>query len=115
MPANGPKWLTRYLERHQSAVSFWLHVIGIPLTIAAAVVVIYQLYHGQWNLWWRPVGLVVAGYLLQYIGHVYEGNEMGEVILVKRLLGLPYVAVSPRYARRTQEASAARQCEVVER
>lgn len=96
----GPKratWLARWRERHQSVVSFWLHVVGIPLTIAAGAVALYQLYHGHWDLWWRPVALVVAGYLLQFVGHVYEGNDMGEVILIKKFFGLPYVAVSPRY------------------
>ena len=37
--------------------------------------------------------------LLQWIGHVHEGNDMGEVILLKRWAGRPYCAVSPRYAK----------------
>jgi hypothetical protein len=41
--------------------------------------------------------LLVAGYLLQWIGHRIEGNDMGELILVRRWLGRPYVAVSPKY------------------
>lgn len=39
----------------------------------------------------------VGGYALQFVGHCIEGNDMGEWILVKRLLGRPYVAVSPRW------------------
>lgn len=101
--SNKPAWLDAWLERHQSGVSFWLHVVGIPLTIACPILALWQLYAAQtdpaqWGLWWRPVALLVVGYLLQYIGHVYEGNDMGEVILVKKWLGRPYVAVSPRYA-----------------
>ena len=49
----------------------------------------------------RRAGLVV-GYLLQYVGHRAEGNDVGEWAAVKRLLGLPYVGVSPRYARRDE-------------
>jgi hypothetical protein len=94
-----PAWLRNWLERHQSAASFWLHVAGIPLTIAAVVLAGVQLYQWRWDLWWRPAGLLVVGYALQYVGHVLEGNDMGEVILVKKALGKPYVAVSPRYAR----------------
>jgi hypothetical protein len=41
--------------------------------------------------------LFFAGYLLQFIGHAIEGNDAGEWVLVKRLLGWPYVAVSPRW------------------
>ena len=38
----------------------------------------------------------VGGYLLQFIGHAVEGNDAGEVILVKKLLGLHYVEFGPR-------------------
>jgi len=92
-----PGWLKNWIERHQHPVSFWLHVVGIPMTIACVPLALVQLSRDQWDLWWRPVALLVGGYLLQWIGHVIEGNDMGEVILVKRLLGRPYVAVSPRY------------------
>lgn len=95
-----PFWLENWLERHQSRFSFWLHMIGIPMTIAAVVVAIVQLVQGRWDLWWRPVVLLVGGYLLQAIGHWYEGNTMGEIILIRKLRGRPYVAVSPRYANR---------------
>ncbi len=73
-------------------------MLGIPLTIAAVVLALVQLSESRWDLWWRPVLLLVVGYLLQWIGHVIEGNDMGEIILIKKLLGRPYVAISPRYA-----------------
>jgi hypothetical protein len=93
-----PAWLTNWLERHQHPVSRALHALGIPLTIAAVVLTVVQLAGWRWDLWYRPVVLLTVGYLLQWIGHILEGNDMGEVILVKKLLGRPYVAVSPRYA-----------------
>ena len=43
--------------------------------------------------------LLVLGYALQWIGHRIEGNDMGEVVLIKKLFGRPYVAVSPRYQK----------------
>lgn len=92
-----PGWLRNWQERHRSGVSRGLHALGIPLTLAAVGLAAYQLHLWRWDLWWRPVVLLVLGYGLQYMGHVYEGNDMGEVILVKRLLGRPYRAVSPRY------------------
>jgi len=73
--------------------------VGIPLTLVAVWLAAVQLQQGRWDLWWRPVLLLGVGYLLQYLGHRIEGNDMGEVILVKRLLRRPYVAVSPRYRR----------------
>ena len=92
-----PGWLANWLERHQHPVSRWLHYVGIPLTILACVVAGVQLYGWRWDLWWRPVVLLGVGYLLQWVGHLLEGNDMGEVILVKKALGRSYVAVSPRY------------------
>ncbi len=92
-----PAWLTNWLERHQNPVSFWLHMVGIPTSIAAIPLGIVQLTQGRWDLWWRPVGLIVLGYLLQWIGHLIEGNDMGELILIKKWRGKPYVAVAPQY------------------
>ena len=91
-------WWASWMERHRNPVSLGLHVIGIPLTIAAVILAGVQLASWRWDLWWRPVVLLVAGYFLQWLGHRIEGNDMGEMILVKKALGRPYVAVSPRYA-----------------
>ncbi len=79
-----------WLERHQHPVSFWLHMVGIPLTFAGLL----SLFFVQW--YWG-VGAFVAGYALQYVGHMIEGNDLGELIPLKRLLGMPVVPVSPRY------------------
>lgn len=92
-------WLANWRQRHQSRVCWWLHLIGIPLTLLAVALGLYQLCLWRWDLWWRPAALLAAGYLLQFLGHLYEGNDMGEVVLVKRWRGRPYVAVSPRYQK----------------
>ena len=49
--------------------------------------------------WYWGVAALFLGYLLQYVGHQVEGNDVGEWALLKRLLGLPYVAISPRYQK----------------
>jgi hypothetical protein len=94
-----PAWLQNWLERHQTPVSFWLHAVGIPLTIAAVGLAVWQLAQWRWDLWWRPPLLLGAGYFLQWLGHWYEGNDMGEIILVKKALHKPYVAVAPQFQR----------------
>jgi hypothetical protein len=96
-------WLKHWPERHQHPLSLALHVIGIPLTVAAVGLAAAQLMAWRWDLWYRPVVLLTVGYLLQWIGHVAEGNDMGEVIFIKKRLGRPYTAVSPRYASRTEQ------------
>ncbi|MFO0974275.1 MAG: Mpo1-like protein [Phycisphaerae bacterium] len=97
-----PRWLSNWLERHQHPASLALHVLGIPATIAFIPLAAVQLAAGAWSLWWRPAALLLGGYALQWLGHCIEGNDMGEVILVKKWLGRPYVAVAPRYRRPPQ-------------
>ena len=93
-----PSWLTHWFERHQHPASLILHLIGIPLTLLAVGVAMAQLVQWRWDLWYRPTVLLIAGYALQWIGHRIEGNDMGELILIKRWQGQPYVAVAPRDA-----------------
>lgn len=95
-----PLWLANWLERHQHPVSLILHAVGIPLAIGAVVLAILQLAAWQWGLWWRPGILLALGYVLQWIGHRIEGNDMGELIIIKKWLGRDVVAVSPRYEGR---------------
>ena len=98
--------MRNWFERHQHPGSLALHAMGIPMTIAAVVVALAQLWDGRWDLWWRPVVLVAGGYLLQWMGHRIEGNDMGEMILVKKAMGRDYVAVSRRYGPGTGAESA---------
>ena len=81
-----------WLERHQHPVSYWLHLVGIPLTLVGLGLLFFL-------PWYWGVGAFVFGYLLQAVGHQVEGNDIGEVIPIKRLLGLPVVPVSPRFAK----------------
>ena len=78
-----------WLERHQHPVSFWIHLVGIPLAVAGVVLLFLE-------PWFWGVGAIVVGYFLQWIGHRVEGNDVGEFIPIKKLLGLPYIAVVPR-------------------
>ena len=82
-----PAWLARWFERHRHPASRVLHLIGIPLTIAAAALAVAQSARSQWELLWQPASLLALGYLLQWIGHTYfEKNEVGEWILIKGVI-----------------------------
>jgi len=81
-----------WLLRHQNPFNFWIHMIGIPLAVAG----IPLLFLAPW--YWG-VGAIVVGYVLQWIGHRVEGNDVGELIPIKRVLGLPVVAIAPQYAK----------------
>lgn len=86
--------LYHWLERHQHPFNRGIHLIGIPLALAGVV-----LFIAWWDQWYWGVLAFVGGYLLQWIGHLVEGNDLGEWAGIKRLLGLPYVAVSPRWRK----------------
>ncbi len=88
--------------RHQHGASVILHAVGIPMAIGALVLAGVQVAADAWGLWWRPVVLIVGGYALQWVGHRLEGNDMGEVIVLKRWLGWSYTAVAPRYVSETK-------------
>ena len=80
-----------WLARHQNAFNFWIHMIGIPLAVLGVPLLFLA-------PWYYGVGAIVGGYVLQWLGHRVEGNDVGEFIPFKRLLGLPVVAIAPQYA-----------------
>src|SRR5262245_37601499 len=88
------RFLKRRLEgwrlRHQLPINFALHMIGMPMAVAGVVMLFFL-------PWYWGVGAFVLGYVLQYIGHCFEGNDLGEWAAIKRLFGLPYVGISPRW------------------
>ena len=98
-------FLRRRLEgwrlRHQLPFNFAVHLVGIPLALTGVVLLVTPLP------WYWGVGAFVLGYLLQYVGHLAEGNDLGEWAAVKRLLGLPYVGVAPRWQQAAPPGDAA--------
>lgn len=94
-PAPVRSFLRRRLEgwrlRHQLPFNFWIHLIGIPLALVVAPLSLLFLD------WPFSLALFVLGYALQWVGHRAEGNDLGEWAAVKRLLGLPYVGIAPRW------------------
>lgn len=85
--------LRNWLDRHQHPFNFAIHLVGIPLAFAGLAMFFY------WPWPWALAALV-GGYFLQFVGHLVEGNDMGEWAGIKRLLGLPYVAIAPGRERR---------------
>ena len=79
-----------WLDRHQTPANYWIHMLGIPLAYGGLVLLFFL-------PWYWGVGAFVLGYLLQWVGHRAEGNDVGEWAAVKRALGLPYVGIAPRW------------------
>ena len=80
-----------WMERHRHPVSFALHIIGIPPTILGVLLIPIYLLAGSLSLFFFAAALFIGGYAIQFLGHALEGTDPGEVILLKRKLGLPYV------------------------
>jgi hypothetical protein len=95
------KRIRHWLERHQNPFNFWIHMIGIPVAVAG----VFLLLLLPWSPfpWYWGVGGLVVGYVLQWVGHQVEGNDVGEWAAIKRMLGLPYVAISPRYQKSSEQ------------
>jgi uncharacterized membrane protein YGL010W len=84
------KVLRNWRERHRHPFNFAIHLIGIPMAVTGVVLLFFL-------DWYWGVGAFVLGYVLQWIGHLVEGNDVGEWAGIKRMLGLPYVSISPRW------------------
>lgn len=78
-------------DRHQHPFNFAIHLVGIPLAFAGLGLFVVA----PWE--WAAAALV-GGYVLQWVGHLVEGNDVGELIPLKKLVGLRTVSVAPRYA-----------------
>jgi hypothetical protein len=83
------KALRNWRERHRHPFNFAIHLLGIPMALVG-IVLLFVLP------WYWGVGLVVVGYLFQFLGHWVEGNDVGELIPIKKALGLPVIAIVPR-------------------
>ena len=69
----------KWPSRHRNRTNLMLHMVGIPATIIALPLAVL----GHWLL---AAGMFLAGYALQLIGHVVEGNRSGEERLIRKLL-----------------------------
>ena len=85
-----------WMERHRHPISFALHIVGIPLTILGVLLIPIYLLAGSFQLFFFALALFLGGYAIQFLGHALEGTDPGEIILLKRKLGLPYVEFAPR-------------------
>jgi len=92
--------LRNWLERHQHPFNFWVHMAGIPLALCGIVL----FFIVPWPQWYWAAAAFVGGYGLQWVGHIVEGNDLGEWAAIKRLLGLPYVGIAPQFQPKISDA-----------
>jgi hypothetical protein len=103
-PPLPPDPLVQYwLQRHRGVTTFILHMIGIPPTILGVLFVSIYVSLFSLAIFFLALGLFLGGFVLQFAGHFLEGTDPGEVIYLKRKLGMPYVEFPhDRTARRAE-------------
>ena len=89
------RFVRNYIERHQVRANQLLHLVGVPLTFVVSIILLTFDEAA-----WAAVAFA-GGYVLQFIGHAIEGNDAGETILIKKLLGKPYREFRPGYEPRS--------------
>ncbi len=104
-PPQSPGMLVQgWIARHRDPVSFGLHMIGIPPTILGVLLIPIYSFTMSVLLFLFALALFLGGYMVQFLGHAIEGTDPGEIILLKRRLGLPYVDIAPAQASRRSVA-----------
>ena len=84
------RFIDNYLPRHTPTLNRGLHAIGVPLSFIVAPAAAIAGADWYWH-----VGSFIGGYVLQFAGHAIEGNDAGEVVFVKKILGMPYTEYAP--------------------
>lgn len=94
------RFLKNYLPRHRNRTNQLLHLIGVPLTFIGTPVAIAQGVE-----WYWPLLCFLGGYGLQFAGHAVEGNDAGEIVFLKKKLGMPYTEYGPQseYSRGSEQ------------
>jgi uncharacterized membrane protein YGL010W len=66
------EWVAQYATSHQHPINRTCHTVGIPMI---AVSIPLALAASAGALDWRvPAALFVAGWVLQFVGHAFEGK-----------------------------------------
>ena len=66
------EWIEEYAESHRNAVNRLAHTIGIPMISVSLLVIPVCFFVG--GFWRIALGLFVIGWILQFIGHYFEGK-----------------------------------------
>jgi uncharacterized membrane protein YGL010W len=66
------EWISQYAKSHQHPINRLCHTVGIPL-IAASVPLLVAAFFVT-GFWLVPIGMFVLGWLLQFLGHWFEGK-----------------------------------------
>ena len=65
-------WIAEYQESHRNPWNRLTHVFGIPMIVLSIALGLVSVVVA--GLWPWALGLFVAGWALQFLGHAFEGK-----------------------------------------
>jgi uncharacterized membrane protein YGL010W len=66
------EWIAQYGRSHQHPVNRLCHTIGIPLIALSIPLLAVALFVS--GFWAVPLGMFLGGWVLQFVGHAFEGK-----------------------------------------
>lgn len=66
------QWIAKYERSHQHPVNRLCHTYGIPTILISLAVFAAGFFRHP--LWWIALALFAFGWLLQFVGHAFEGK-----------------------------------------
>lgn len=66
------EWIEEYAESHQHPLNRLTHAFGIPMIAVSLLLIPPSFFIG--GAWRIALGLFVVGWILQFIGHAFEGK-----------------------------------------
>lgn len=66
------EWIARYSRSHQHPVNRLCHTFGIPTIVAS--ILLFLIGFLSHKLWVLAAALFVIGWVLQFVGHAFEGK-----------------------------------------
>jgi len=66
------EWIDDYAKSHEHPINRITHTIGIPMIAVSLLLIIPSLFISR--LWIVALVLFILGWILQFIGHYFEGK-----------------------------------------
>lgn len=66
------QWIDDYSQSHQTKINQTTHKFGIPMIAVSILLILPGLFVS--GLWKISLGLFLFGWILQFIGHYFEGK-----------------------------------------
>jgi uncharacterized membrane protein YGL010W len=66
------QWIAQYSSSHQHPVNRLCHTYGIPTIVISVIVFVAGFFFHR--LWYLAATFFVLGWVLQFVGHAFEGK-----------------------------------------